>query len=205
MGDTRQRLINAGFELFSRKGFGAVGLDAILREVNVSKQTFYNHFESRDELVLRVLEYRDEWEMSVWRKRLLDLAGECPRARLYALFDVLDDYFNDPQFRGCIFITAAAEFVSPSDPAHQAAAAHVKALQQYIVDLAAAAGAAEPQSLAEELTLLVEGAIVVRHVTGNDGAAVIARRNAKTLLDRHLPGPAAATQNRRQTRKTAFL
>ena len=195
MTDTRQRLIDAGFELFSHHGFHAVGLDSILREVGVSKQTFYNHFESRDELVLQVLRFRDVWEMGVWRERLRRLAGEGPRERLYALFDVLDAYFNAPEFRGCIFITAAAEFVSPSDPAHQAAAAHVHALQQFIFDLAEAAGADDPQALAEQLTLLIQGAIVLRHVTCNDRAADIARQNAESLLDRHLPplpAPASA-------------
>lgn len=187
MVDTRQRLINAGFELFSHHGFHAVGIDSILREVGVSKQTFYNHFESRDDLVLRVLEFRDEWEMGVWRERLRRLAGEGTRERLYALFDVLEAYFSDPEFRGCIFITAAAEFVSPSDPAHQAAAAHVRALQEFICDLAEAAGADDPRLLAGQLTLLIEGAIVLRHVTGNTEAAGVGRHSARLLLERHLP------------------
>ena len=187
MHETRQRFIDAGFELFSRNGFGAVGLDTILREVGLSKQTFYNHFESRDELVLGVLRYRDAWEMEAWQQRLLELAGQSPRARLYARFDLLESYFSDPEFRGCIFITAAAEFVNQNDPAHQAAAAHIKAMQQFIFDLATASGAQDPQFLAEQLTLLIQGAIVVRHVTQNPRAAEIARDNAKLLLNRHLP------------------
>ena len=190
MTDTRQRLIDAGFELFSRQGFGAVGLDSVLREVGVSKQTFYNHFESRDDLVLEVLRYRDEWEMGVWRERLRRLAGECPRARLHALFDVLAAYFDDPEFRGCIFITAAAEFVNPDDPAHRVAAAHVRALQQFVRELGEACGAEDPQHLAEQLVMLIEGAIVLRHVTGNDRAADVGRRAAQLLLDRHLPAAA---------------
>ena len=185
--DTRQRLIDAGFEQFSRHGFHAVGLDSVLREAGVSKQTFYNHFECRDDLVLQVLRYRDAWEMGVWRERLLRLAGESPRARLYALCDVLDAYFNDPEFRGCIFITAAAEFVSPTDPAHAAAAAHVASLQAFIHDLAVAARACEPEYLAEQLTLLIQGAIVLRHVTGNLKAAELARSTAIPLLEFQLP------------------
>ena len=185
--DTRQRLIDTAFELFSRQGFHAVGLENVLREVGVSKQTFYNHFESRDELVLQVLRYRDEWEMGVWWERLRQLAGEGAEARLHALFDVLDAYFNDPEFRGCIFITAAAEFVNQSDPAHQVAAAHVQRLQDFIRDLSSAAGAADPQLLAEQLTLLVQGAIVLRHVTGNDHAAELARDSAALLLKQQLP------------------
>ena len=185
--DTRQRLIDAGFELFSRHGFHAVGLDGVLREAGVSKQTFYNHFECRDELVLAVLRYRDAWEMGVWRERLRRLAGESPRARLYALCDVLDLYFNDPEFRGCIFINAAAEFVNPTDPAHQAAAAHVDSLRAFVQDLAVAARASRPEELAEQLTLVIEGAMVLRYVTGNTAAAKLARSTVCLLLDRHLP------------------
>jgi hypothetical protein len=136
---------------------------------------------------LSVLRFRDTWEMGVWRERLRLFAGENARARLHALFDVLDEYFNDPEFRGCIFITAAAEFVNPSDPAHQAAAAHIHALQKFICDLAVAAGAESPTDLAEALTLLIEGAIVLRHATGSPRAADLARRSAASLLENHLP------------------
>ncbi len=52
------------------------------------------------------------------------LGGDDPRDRLYALFDVFEAWFNLPSFRGCIFLTAAAEFPLPHDPAHRAAAAH---------------------------------------------------------------------------------
>jgi AcrR family transcriptional regulator len=132
-----------------------VGLDAVLREVGVSKQTFYNHFESRDDLILQVLRHRDSFEMGVWRERLVEVAGEDPAARLHALFDVLDIYFQDPEFRGCIFINAAAEFVSTADPAHQIAAGNVLALQHFIETLAQAAGAPAPGDLAEQLTILI--------------------------------------------------
>jgi AcrR family transcriptional regulator len=188
---TQQRLLQAAFEIFSRRGFHAVGLDAVLREVGVSKQTFYNHFESRDDLILQVLRHRDEFEMDVWRERLVQVAGEDPTARLHALFDVLDIYFQDPEFRGCIFINAAAEFVSTADPAHQIAAGHVLALQQFIETLAQAAGAQDPGVLAEQLTILIQGAIVLRHVSGNPQAAHVARATAELLLQAHLPNLAA--------------
>lgn len=122
---------------------GATGVLQLLRE--------------QVDLVVDVLRYRGQWEMGVWRDRLRRLGRECPRARLYALFDVLNADFNAPEFRGCIFITAAAEFTSPTDPAHQVAAAQLQALQQFIFGLAEAAGADDPRLLAEHLTLLIEG------------------------------------------------
>lgn len=184
---TRDRLMHTAYELFSREGFHGVGLDRVLQEVGVSKQTFYNHFKSKEDLMLAVLHHRSQYEIDMMQQSLRQHAGLDPAARLYALWDVLDEWFNHDEFRGCIFLTAAVEFPTPTDPAHQAAAAHSHALQDMLLELATLAGAKQPQVLAENLMVLMDGALVVRHVMGNDAAADIARRNAEMLLKQHLP------------------
>jgi len=185
---TRQRFIDIAFELFGRHGFHAIGLDRILAEVGVTKTTFYNHFESKDELVLAVIQYRHEVEMGLWKERLPRLGGLHPRGQLLAVFDALDEWFSQPDFRGCIFITAAAEFPSPHDPAHLAAAHHARQVLDLIRDLAHAAGARDPAALAAQLCLLIEGAIVIRHLTGDETATTRARQLADSLLRDQLPG-----------------
>jgi len=202
--DTRQTLIDAAYELFGRNGFHLVGLDRILADAGVSKQTFYNHFESKDELILAVLEQRHEQESLTVQRLFEKLGGDDPRAKLYALFDVFDAWFNLPNFRGCIFLTAAAEFPSPNEPAHQAAGAHARSFVDYLTELATAAGAVEPRSLAEQLAVLVEGIVAFRHVTTDQRTVEIARRTGKLVLDAHfapvqapkvkLPRPLAASQ-----------
>ena len=184
---TRERLIDAAFERFSRQGFHAVGLDTILTDVGVSKQTFYNHFESKDELILEVLAKRSHWELQTTRELLHEFGGDDAHKRLASIWDVLDAYFNRGDFRGCLFITAAAEFPSPHDPAHQAAATHSEAILRLLRDLAVEAGATDPQALAEQLMLLVDGAMVARHVSGNTAAAHVARRTAQVLVQRYVP------------------
>ena len=184
---TRQRLIDAGYELFSRHGFHGVGLDQVLRDAGVSKQTFYNHFESKDELALAVLARRSQDELCSFRQMLDRFGGTDPRARLEALWDVLSDWFTAPDFRGCIFITAAAEFPQAHDPAHLAAAEHSRKVMALVAELAAAAGAPDPHHLAEQLMMLVDGAVIAKHVCGNDRAADIARESARLIVARHLP------------------
>ena len=184
---TRQRLIDNAYALFTRQGFHAVGLDRILHETGVSKQTFYNHFQSKDDLVLAVLDKRSEIDLATFRDMLCEFAGDDPRAQLDAIWDVLDAWFNRDDFRGCIFITAAAEFPFRHDPAHEKAAAHAARMQRLLADIAERAGADDPVALAERLFILIDGAFVVRHVTGNDRAADIARENARLVLDCHLP------------------
>jgi AcrR family transcriptional regulator len=201
--DTRQTLIDAAYELFGRQGFHLVGLDRILADAGVSKQTFYNHFESKDDLILAVLEQRHEVESRTIHGLFDKLAGDDPRARLYATFDVMQAWFDLPEFRGCIFLTAAAEFPTPHDPAHQSAAAHERSIVENFEDLATRAGARDPRALAEQLALLVEGIVAYRHVTADPRTVDIARQTGKLLLDAHLPAPRQLRAKRIVMRKGA--
>ena len=78
---TREKLIEAGHEIFYREGFLAVGLDRLLNEVGCSKQTFYNHFDSKDDLIVAVIDEHHRWWSSELRDRIQRAAGPDPRAR----------------------------------------------------------------------------------------------------------------------------
>jgi len=184
----RERLVDVAIELFYRHGFHSVGIDRVLAAAGVTKTTFYKHFESRDELVAAAVAKRDEWERRAWMGAVRKLAGDDPRAQLLALFDVLDVWFNDPAFRGCIFINAAVEHADPADPVHRAAAAHKRASVDWYRSLAEAAGLREPGAFADRYNLLVEGTLVVRHVQGRNDAARSARRMAELLIGLHENG-----------------
>ena len=181
----RERLIVTAIELFYRHGFAAIGLDRILAEAGVSKTTFYKHFESKDELMVAAVERRDEWERAAWTRAARLLAGDSPRGQLLAMFDVMDRWFNDPQFGGCIFLNAAAEFPNPADPVHQAAAAHKVRSRDDICELAKAARLKQPQRFADEYMLLFEGALVMRQVYGRNDAAKVARPTIERLIEAH--------------------
>ena len=182
---TKQILIDAAYELFGRNGFHNIGLDRIIADANVSKQTFYNHFASKDELILAVLATRHETETRNFGELFKRVAGTDPKAQLYGLFDVLDAWFNQPEFRGCIFLTAAAEFPSHHDPVHVAAKEHELSIVEHLQYLATMARADEPRELAEQLMLLVSGAVAFRHITGDRRAAAIAKAASLLVLDKH--------------------
>jgi AcrR family transcriptional regulator len=187
MSATRAKLVQVAFEMFGRNGFHGVGLDRIIEEAGVSKQTFYNHFESKDDLVLAVLDHRHETESKLLGDHMRSIGGETPRGRLYAIFDALETWMNQPDWLGCIFMTAAAEFPLQTDPAHQSAAAHTKASQEHIQYLATLARAREPEKLACQLAILIDGTIAYRHTTGRFECVALARQMAHDLLDDQLP------------------
>lgn len=183
----RDRLLASGIELFYRHGFQAVGLDQVIDHAGVTKTTFYKHFEGKDDFVLACVETRDLWEMQSWERAAHTLAGDDPRAQLLAFFDVLDIWFNDADFRGCMFVNAAAEFADRRDPIHRAAAQHKLKSREYFRSLAARAGAADPDAFADEFTILLDGTLILRHVYNRDDAASAARPAVVRLLDLYMP------------------
>ncbi|PCJ61740.1 MAG: TetR family transcriptional regulator [Rhodospirillaceae bacterium] len=178
----RDVLIETALKLFNQDGYHATGIDRILAQSGVAKMTLYKHFKSKDALILAVLQYRD----LAFRKRLasrVDARATSPKAQLLAVFDVLDEWFGEEAFSGCMFINAAAEYAAPQDPIYVAAGEHKHQVLKYLRELAARAGAASPRELAAGLMLLMEGAIVMAHVAGERGAAKQARHTARSLIE----------------------
>lgn len=186
MSQTRERLLRAALELFARSGFHAIGLDAIIDAAGVSKQTLYNHFESKDDLVLATLQMRRDTEQRLFARLFGELAGSDPRAQLYANIDVIQAWFAQAEWHGCICIKAASEFPLPTDPVHQFAKAWFEENRRQQEHLATLAGARDPLKLSVQIMTIVEGVINVRHITGSDSGVAGAREMLHELLDREL-------------------
>ena len=184
--NARDRLLDSAIDLFYANGFHTIGLDAILDETGVTKTTFYKHFESKEDLIVEALRRRDAWEMKAWRRAMRKIAGDDPRKLLLAVFDVLHLWFNDPDFGGCMFINAAAEFPDPRDPVHQAAVEHKRNTRDFYRDLAARGGAREPETFADIFTTIFEGTLILRHVHHRNDAARLARPMVEKLIDEQL-------------------
>lgn len=201
----RDRLIAAGIELFYRHGFQAVGLDSVIERAGVTKTTFYKHFEAKEDLVLACVQTRDEWEMQAWDRAARTLAGDDPRAQLVAFFDVLDMWFNDPDFHGCMFNNVAMEFADKRDPIHQAGAEHKRKTRDHFRMLADRAGAENPDDFADHFMILLDGTLVLRHVHGRNDASHVARPIVLALIERHMPakGTSAAPARRERVGKGA--
>ncbi|MGP1310157.1 MAG: TetR/AcrR family transcriptional regulator [Phycisphaerales bacterium] len=185
--DTRERLIRVAHDLFYEHGFHAIGLERIIDEVGVTKTTFYNHFESKDAIIVEALRWHDRWWKDEFSRLLRKHGGDSPRARLCAIFDAIAEAMREPGYKGCIFINVAVQFPACADPAHIEAAAHKRSMQGVIEELAAFAGAAKPRALAEELSLVMEGAYVSEQVLDDPRCADIGRRLAEMIIERHLP------------------
>lgn len=180
-GDARERILAAACRLFYREGIRGVGVDAVVRESGVAKMTLYAHFKSKDDLVAACLERQGEACRERFTKAVL-AAPPHARARLDAFFGALASWFAEPGFRGCPFINATSEFGDPSHTARGLALGHQRFLRALLLSIAELAPAADAERLADELLLIVEGAIVLAVARGDAKPAADALELARRLL-----------------------
>ena len=204
-GTTRERFIAIANRLFYEQGFHATGLDQIIDEVGVTKTTFYKHFESKDDLMVAAVQRRDEWESQAWARALHQRAGDDPVGQILALLDILDLWFNNPDFRGCMFLNTAIEFPNPHDPVHQAAVAYKRKMRDNFLNMAKAAGAEadDAEIFADCFAALIEGALVMRQTHHRDDAARAIRPAVEKLIEAYLPARQKPTRSASRPGKAA--
>jgi len=177
---TRRRLLEAADGLFFADGIRATGVEAVAAAAGVTKMTLYQHFSSKDELVAAYLAGRD----ARWREALEEALGRHgdPKEKLLAVFDSYRDFVVAGDLRGCAFVNSSAEFPDREHPARRAARTHKAGVRRRLSELAAEAGAENPEGLAERLFLLLEGSYVTAAVEGDDGVVGRARGFAAELV-----------------------
>lgn len=180
--DARQRLVETAERLFYAEGIHAVGIDRIIAEAGVAKMTLYNHFASKDELILAVLQYREE-QFGNSLSKSMDRHVSKGMNRLDAFFAALKDWFKSSGFRGCSFINASVELADASHPASQFSSAHKVKFRELIEEIITeTVDAKTAKLLTPAIYLLVEGAIVTAVIEQSSKAAEVARDAAMALI-----------------------
>ena len=177
----RERLSRAAYELFSREGVRAVGVDTVIARAGTAKMTLYRNFPSKDDLILEFLRRREQIWTREWLETESQRRGETPRDQLLAIFDVFGEWFSKPDFEGCSFLTTMIEINDSEHPVHQAAVQHLANIRGYIERLAAEAGIRDVDSFARKWHILMKGSIMAAH-EGDKAAAASAREMAELLL-----------------------
>ena len=180
----RERILETAERLFYRDGYHAVGVDTIVAESGVAKMTLYRHFPSKDHLIAAYLERTNE-QLLTWVEKLI-APHEDPRAALEAVFDGVARLASSPECLGCAFVGAAGEFPEPDHPGHRVAAEHKRAVVDRLRELAERAGARDPNGLAEELLLIMDGAWSAARVFGPGSHGRRAAAAAKAVISSRL-------------------
>ncbi|MBF6469804.1 TetR/AcrR family transcriptional regulator [Nocardia beijingensis] len=183
--DTKEHILAVARELFYQDGIRATGVDRVAAEANVAPPTLYRIFGSKDELVAAYLE-REDHRYREWFRAAA--AGNGPRERILALFDALAEQVRPESCRGCPFLIALGELPDHDLLGHRNAVAMkhwVRAqLGALTGELAATAPMDDPQALADQLMLVMEGVYATTQAFGPTGPATRARSLVEALLPR---------------------
>ncbi|MGE3239492.1 MAG: TetR/AcrR family transcriptional regulator [Pirellulales bacterium] len=179
--EARERILETADRLFYRDGFRAVGIDRIIAEAEVAKMSLYKHFASKDELLLAVLKYREEKVLAFFVSAMKH-HGKRTKDPLRAFFLALQDWFESPGFRGCVFQNVAAELADAKHPGMHFVREHKHRFQQFLAGLVTEALGKAGAKVAPAVGLLVEGAIITAMIQGSPAAATVARDAALKMV-----------------------
>ena len=187
----QERILDTAGRLFYGQGIRAVGVDTIAAEIGISKRTLYNYFPSKDELIVAYLS-RHFIQAKASDRPLLE--------QILRYFDWLERWFASDTFRGCPFVNAVAELGDPTHPGAKMAVAFKEQRRLWLRDALARLNVADPDGLATQVAILVEGAIIAALIRGDPGMAGAAKAAARVLLTAAgVPDPDAIPEPVRRT------
>ncbi len=179
--DARQRIVETAERLFYAEGVRAVGIDRIIAEAEVAKMSLYNHFPSKDDLILAVLQYREAKFDGLFEK-WMERHTRAGMDRLEAFFAALKDWFESPGFRGCMFINSRVELADAKHPGSKFSARHKERFHEMLREIISDTTGAKADSMAPAIALLVEGAIVTAVMEQSSKPADVARAATMALV-----------------------
>jgi AcrR family transcriptional regulator len=159
----------------------SIGIDRIVAAAGVAKMTLYRHFRSKDELVLAVLDDREELWTRRWLEAEVRRRGQTPSERLLAIFDAYHEWFQRDDYEGCFFLNTLVEIHDRENPVRRATLDKLLVVRRLIRSLAEEAGVRDPDAFAVQWQILTTGSIVVA-MMGDAEAGRRARDTAAALL-----------------------
>jgi AcrR family transcriptional regulator len=185
----RTRILDAAYDLFSRRGVRGVGIDAVIAAAGVSRMTLYRHFRTKQELVLAYLEQREEQWTVGWLQADVRRRAEDPAERLLAIFDVFDEWFHTATFEGCAFVNVMLETADDRDAIYHICNTYLANIRGFLQELAREAGIADPEAFSRKWHILMKGSIVSAG-EGDQKAAKRAQEMGRLVLLAELAVPA---------------
>ncbi|WP_017314321.1 TetR/AcrR family transcriptional regulator [Mastigocladopsis repens] len=176
------RILETASQLFYQKGIQHVGINEVIAASDVAKRTFYKYFPSKDQLILEVMRYREKQWLK-WFQKAVEERGKTAKEKLLATFDVLGEWYAQPDFRGCPFINAVLEIADANHPAHYVSISLREAIRTHIMKLAIEAGVRHPETFSQQYLLLIGGASLMATIEGTPAGANYARHALSILIN----------------------
>lgn len=185
--DLREHILATASTLFYTRGVRAVGVDLVIAEAGIAKTSLYRYFPTKDDLIVAFLEREDVEFWALWDAVAANHADN-PAGELEAHMRWIGERLGRSNYRGCPQINVAAEFAEQDHPARHVARAHMRALRSRLTAIAARLAVAQPDALAAQLAVLVNGAFVSAELLAPEEATDVLLAGVRALLAAARPG-----------------
>ena len=154
----KDRILATADDLFTRRGYGNVGINEIIAESGAAKASFYQYFRSKDNLCLAWLERWHEITEEEFQS-LRDRMGGGEK-KILLLFAELKPFLEEGNFRGCPFTNTAGFLGKNHDPRiREMIQFHKEYQRRFLIELASEVTTpARAEKLGSALFLLYSGA-----------------------------------------------
>lgn len=175
----KDTLLEVAERLFYEHGFRGVGLKQIISEANVATMTLYNHFPSKDNLVEEVLKQR---EARYWSYLDSYVETDSEDSPFILAVRAHGHWLKEQSYKGDMFLRAIEDYAGTNNEIENIARGHKSKLLKYFQQLAQEKGKDNKHDLANQLTLLLEGATSMATLIGADKATEYSIAMARIIV-----------------------
>lgn len=179
--DLREHILETASTLFYRQGVRAVGVNLIVETADVAKTSLYRYFRTKDDLIAAFLQ-REDKDFWAWWDRVAERHPQDAEAELAAHLAWIGERVGRPGYRGCPQLNVAAEFPDENHPARVVARSHKQELARRLRGLAERMQVNEPDVLAAQLSVMINGAFVSSQVMAAGDATAMLSQMARALV-----------------------
>lgn len=176
----REHILSVASDLFSSQGINATSVDKIVAKAQIAKVTLYNHFKTKEILIV---EYLRDQDAKLWSKFGGKENADGGIAELHSFLNEIFDYIADKDFKGFASINAAVEFPESEHIVNQTSKELSKQLRTRLIELAEKAGFKNSEALAMQLQFIIEGASISNHKERNPETIEHAKAMTRILID----------------------
>jgi AcrR family transcriptional regulator len=183
--DTRNKILDTASRLFYHQGYNATGINQIIEEADVAKASLYQHFRSKEDLLIAYLDI--SFEQTIRPLRLIASTKSNAKEKISAIFDYLSEYANSKEFCGCNFLNIAGEIPFENVRVYDVLRQKKMETRSFFAEILKSdfIGEEEVQkteSLADGIFILFEGALMSSKVFGNSWPVIAAHKIALNLF-----------------------
>lgn len=179
----KERIIAAASHLFYFEGYNQTGINRILKEAEVSKDSMYRYFRSKEDIAVAYLIGRH----NMWMGKLMNhvQAEQTNKEKVIASFDYLHVWLEEVEFRGCGWQNIITDLPQDHDKIRGQAVLHKNNVRKWVHDLLnedEQYNVEEAKALGDEVVTLLEGAIILSQIQKNAWPIAAAKRACVKLL-----------------------